>query len=404
MKILVVADQFPTVSETFILNHITSLLDEGHRVNITARKTLIDENVHPNFHRYQLMEKTFYYEIPENYLNRLIKASQLIMNRRQKPFKISEFNPFYNGLGVLSLQHIFRRAALPEERFDLIHVHYSTLAISCLPLKVFYQAPIVISFHGCFLQRFKKISPIIFYHLFKNVDGFISNSSFTEKWMVQNGCPPNKIRRIPVIALEDEVEDSRKILNQEELKLLSVARLIEAKGIQFCLNAVKKLLNSGYKLKYVVVGDGPYRNYLEILSDKLGLKGIVEFTGYLNQDEVQNRYKESDIFVIPSTQAKNGWIETQGLVVQEAQRHGLVVVGSDIGGIPDGLNWGKAGMLFKPENSDDLVVKLKFLIDHKDTARDIARKGMEYYSKHFNKNLLVHKTISFYESILKGAA
>ncbi|KKL47261.1 hypothetical protein LCGC14_2337320, partial [marine sediment metagenome] len=379
MKILVITDTFPKLSETFVINHITALIERGHDVQILARRTPEEPKVHTNVREYELLEKTLYFDLPKNHLARLLATPKAILSSSRSISVIKELNPLRYGFGVLTLQALFRSKDLPMQHFDLIHCHYGTIAWTCLFLKDTYNAPLITSFHGCDLERVGKWGRFLYLHLFRYGDGFVANSDYTQKLLVDIGCPPEKIEKIPVIALERGVRPNRKILDSTVVTILTVARLDKAKGIQFCLYAIKNLRNQGYNLRYVIVGDGYYRRNLEKISAEIGLNDITHFTGWLDQNEVFEHYQKADIFVIASYNRE----ETQGLVIQEAQQHGLVVVGSNICGIPEGLNWGKAGLLFGPENVEDLVAKFKSLLDTPEYARSLAQAGNTYFIKNY---------------------
>jgi glycosyltransferase involved in cell wall biosynthesis len=123
----------------------------------------------------------------------------------------------------------------------------------------------------------------------------------------------------------------------------------------------------------------------------------------LDQEEVYSQYRNSDIFVLPSIKGRNGWIESQGIVIQEAQLHGLAVVGSSIGGIPEGLNYGKAGLLFKTASETDLALQLQRLLDNPVFARNIATEGMLYCKTKYSKGVAMESIEVLYKSLIDGS-
>ena len=398
MKILFIVDKFSKLSsESFTINHITALLDAGHEVKIIARKEPEEKKDPPGAKEYGLLEKTCYFDLPQSFLARLLAAPGKIIKSQNSIDMIKDLNPLRYGLGTLSLQSLFRCNHLPKQRFDIIHCNFGTIAWNCLGLKSMYNAPMVTSIHGATIKRYGKLGGIIFWHLFRYCDGFIANSGYTKKRLEAMGCPSEKIEKIPVIAIEKGVRRRLQILDSSIVTILSVSRLVEAKGIQFCLHAVKNLTTHGYNLRYIVVGDGLYKESLEKLMARLELNDIVYFTGSLDQNEVYKFYEMADIFVLPSVKTRDGWVETQGLVIQEAQQQGLAVIGSNIGGIPEGLNWGKAGLLFEPGNVIDLTNKIKRLLDNPDIARDVAQAGRKYFLEYYSKDVIINKLNVFYK-------
>ncbi len=78
MRIAFIVGRFPVLSETFILNQITGLIDRGHEVDIYANHWGDRENVHPDVLKYNLLEKTYLLEpIPQGLFPRLFGGSIL---------------------------------------------------------------------------------------------------------------------------------------------------------------------------------------------------------------------------------------------------------------------------------------------------------------------------------------
>ena len=87
MKIAIIVGGFPTLSETFILNQITGLLDMGHDVEIFAQFNPKDKKVHSDVEKYRLMERVHYTSIPYNKVKRILKAIFLIIKNFQLRLK-----------------------------------------------------------------------------------------------------------------------------------------------------------------------------------------------------------------------------------------------------------------------------------------------------------------------------
>jgi len=78
MRVAFIVWEFPVLSETFVLNQITGLIDRGHQVDIYAHIPGDTQKVHPDVTRYRLLERTAYVPaIPKNVGLRLLKAIRL---------------------------------------------------------------------------------------------------------------------------------------------------------------------------------------------------------------------------------------------------------------------------------------------------------------------------------------
>jgi len=151
------------------------------------------------------------------------------------------------------------------------------------------------------------------------------------------------------------------------LTLLSVSRLDAgeraAKGVLHVLEALPELRRQFPGLRYVVVGDGDDRGWLERRARSLGLDDSVTFTGHLSRQELNGCYAACDVFVLPSN--KEGF----GIVYLEAMAHGKPVVAARAGGAPEVVRDAETGLLVEHGNQSALVGALAALL--KDPGRRI---------------------------------
>ena len=109
-------------------------------------------------------------------------------------------------------------------------------------------------------------------------------------------------------------------------RLLYVGRLLEWKGLGIALDAASRIKESHPEVRFTIIGDGPARNRLLMLSRKLGLEQNVRWLGCLPQRMLAEHYRTADIFLYPSLR------DSGGMVVLEALAHGLPVICTDLGG------------------------------------------------------------------------
>jgi colanic acid/amylovoran biosynthesis glycosyltransferase len=400
MRVLVIADTFPRLSETFIINHITSLLEQGVDVAILAREAPDESQEHPAVCRWRLRDRTTYFSMPSRIGGRL-RALASAVPRRGHPYKLASLNPLRHGLGVINLQAAFRSAGRPSGPFDLIHCHYGNLAASCLDLRHAYCAPLVASFHGYEFTNRVSTHPVIYRRLFADAAAIVANSDYSRQRLLTLGCPAAKIEKLPVFpeAIEDEADAF--LRNQgSELRILSVARLDRAKGLQYAIRAVSLVRERGFAVRYTIVGDGPHREPLQTLIESLGLEDVVQLAGWMDGTAVRERYRSNAVFILPSIDIGDGGVETQGLVLQEAKQLGLAVLGSDLGGIPESLDGGRAGILFKPGNANDIAQKLIALAEDPQHGAQMAKAGRDHYKRAYSKQAVTDRLLALYARVL----
>ncbi|MBU0649515.1 glycosyltransferase family 4 protein, partial [Patescibacteria group bacterium] len=146
-------------------------------------------------------------------------------------------------------------------------------------------------------------------------EAFISVSDKTKKDLVAFGVSSGKVTVIPNgidVASIKPIKPSPK-----KSDVVFVGRLIPDKNVDYLIKALS-LLDG--KLTCVIVGDGPEKERLEGLAGFLGVKDRVEFTGFLEYEELVSIMKSSRVFVLPSTR------EGFGVSVLEAFACGLPVI------------------------------------------------------------------------------
>lgn len=179
--------------------------------------------------------------------------------------------------------------------------------------------------------------------------------------------------------------------------ILSVSRLLQTKGIDIMLQALKRIIDdqiNNIEVVYLIVGDGPYRKNLLQLVKALGLQRHVEFIGQLPHHKAMEYMSFCDIFVLPS------WQETFGLVYIEAMAHGKPVVGVFGQGVDGIVKSGETGLLVKPKDIDSLVDALKYLLLHPTEARRIGERARQLAIGEYTWNKSARKLVKAYKQVL----
>lgn len=118
------------------------------------------------------------------------------------------------------------------------------------------------------------------------------------------------------------------------------------------------------------------------------------FLGRISQQEVFHHMKRTDIFSVPSRQ------EALGVANIEALMHGIPVVSTTAGGIPEVLGGGRYGWLAKPGDYHDLARKFRECIQDTSERQNKCRQGNNYMRLHFNKDRMLERFIFILESAL----
>jgi colanic acid/amylovoran biosynthesis glycosyltransferase len=403
MKVALILSYFPALSETFILNQVTGLLDMGHEVEIFSSQNPNEKKIHPDVEDYRLLQRTHF--MPHNKVNRVLKAAYLInQNFYKSPLKLlKSLNIFKYGVDALSLKLLYALIPLLEKTFDIIHCHFGPNGILGEYLKTIgIRGKYITSFHGYDVNFYAKmVGANVYEELFEKGEVFICSTNFVKDRLVDLGCNAKKIVILPVgIPIGRFKFCERTIQEKEPIKVVTVARLVEEKGHRYAIEAISELVRKHMDLQYIIAGDGPLRRDLDNLVSKLGLGRHVRFLGAVDQNEVLELYRQAHIFILPSVIGRNGGTEGQGLALQEAQAVGLPIISTSIGGIPEGVLDGKSGFLVQERDVDALTERLQYLIAHPELWPEMGRCGRKFVEEKYDIKMLNSKLVRIYDALL----
>ncbi len=408
MKIAFIANQFPVLSATFILNQITGLIDLGHDVRVIAYTDPREPKVHPDIEKYNLLARTRYIpRRPKHKTLCLVKALWLVISNFHKgPVELLRFiRMFIFRRKGLSLTRLYLLLEFVEGDFDIVQCHYGPVGIDGIFLKdAGIKAKICTAFHGFDLSRYPLThGRNVYDDLFEKGDIFLPISKYWKKELVGMGCSPDRIvvHHMGIDLARFEYSE-RKLDPSKPIRILTVGRLVEKKGHEYALKAVAKLISDGHNIEYTIAGDGPLREYLESLASPLKIRDNVEFPGPVAHDEVVGLCRRADLFLLPSVTAADGDKEGIPVVLMEALAAGLGVLATDHSGISEIIIDGQTGLLAPERDVDALVEKLRHLFGNPDICRQMARRGREYVEQNYNIQVLNKRLIDIFEQLQGG--
>jgi glycosyltransferase involved in cell wall biosynthesis len=169
------------------------------------------------------------------------------------------------------------------------------------------------------------------------------------------------------------------------LRIVTPAKLVEKKGHEHLLQAVRVLRERGVAVRVDFAGDGPLGPALRQQAADLGLQDAVVFLGTLSHDELLRRMgaAEWDAVVLPSVITESGELEGIPVSLIEALALGVPAVGTDAGGTPELLGGG-AGILVPPADPDALGEALERLISDAELRADLRRAGRARVEERFD--------------------
>lgn len=402
MRVCVAVRVYPAASEGFVVDQVQRLVAAGHEVDLLAIYDGSDppplDAGHLPAPRYLVGERGTFRKA----LLRLGYRAAWAAVRRPIPFLRSAGRYRPGLLWPLESIHALRPVHdLWGTRYDVIHAHFGPTANLMHWLRELgaVRGPLLSTFHGFDATVLPGADPNGDYgRLFASGERFTTNTAFLRGRLIDLGAPAESVDVLPVGIDPGRFTFGEDRPSSTPARLLTVARLVECKGIHYALLAVQRLAWERPGVRYTIIGDGPMRARLEHLTRMLGLEGHVDFLGALPYNRVLEAYAAHDVFLLTGVEAENGQVEAQGRVLLEAQAAGLMVVASDIGGISEVVAPG-AGILVAPGRDEAIVRALRLLLDTPEEWPHRAREGRAFVESRFDDAVLYQRLLRIYREL-----
>jgi colanic acid/amylovoran biosynthesis glycosyltransferase len=318
---------------------------------------------------------------------------------------IEVLSPSRYGYQADSLSALYRLSSLCSQRrrYDVLHAHFGPVANSFRFARQLWKAPLVVSFHGYDFSTWpRRMGANVYSELFRVADAVTVNSEYTRRRVAELGCPEKKLELLSV-GLDTRAFQYRERSPVENgtVRILTVARLVEIKGLEYAIRAIAQIIDTCPDLHYDIVGDGPLKERLANLILELDIGSKVTLHGAQPSDYVQRMMQAAHIFVLPSVTVQ-GDEEGQGLVLQEAQACGLPVIATQTGGLTEGLAPNESGLLVPPADATALAQGLKHLVENQELWPVMSRNGRRYVEHKYDIQVLNHQLVELYDKLSLG--
>lgn len=255
-----------------------------------------------------------------------------------------------------------------------------------------------------------KIISVPMKRFYSGCQAIVAASSATRELFIKSGLSPDKIKvvynGVNGDMVDSTVDDARigEIrkrygIKKDDRVLLSVSRLVNGKGQDMVIKSLAKIV-PGYKsLKYVIVGEGPYKKHLVDLARKLNVEDSVVFAGAVPYDEVKHFYDLSDIFLMPNRSEKlKENVEGLPNVIYEAASRGKPVIAGIPGGAKEIVVSGQTGYIVDGNVSEQIERALTTLLDDPGMCEEFGTRLKELIREKYTDRQM----IDGYERLLKA--
>lgn len=283
-------------------------------------------------------------------------------------------------------------STVKRNRIDLIHCNDRWTAMFSSFVSKLLKVPMIYNARSIYLD--KRITGRFFG---KNI---ITVSSAVRKNLVDYfGISPKRIEVIysgtDIIhstALEQEEVKNRFANNGTHRIVAVIAQLTEAKGHEYLIRALPKVVEKYPDIKLLFTGDGKLKQSLQEKAADLGVAGNIVFCGY--QNNVASFIDISVFTILPSL-----WEGLPGSIL-ESLLLAKPVIASSVGGIPEVITDGVNGILVEPRDVDGLSRSILFLLSNSRKRAEMGRNGELIARRQFSLDRMFKQYENYYSRLL----
>jgi len=351
---------------------------------------------------------------------RFSRSSEEIADKR-----LGKISAFFSGIHNPFAESAFG-AFLQNNRPDVVHIHnlYPLISPSILPVCKAFGVPVVMTVHNfrlacpnglllshgeichhclggqeywCVLRNcennifkstgytLRTAAARILRRYYDNVDYFICLSVFQRDLLIKEGLARD---RVSVVANPVSIKVVHPLSAVKKNNVLFAGRVSREKGIAPLFEAARLCPD----IPFVVAGNWQAMPEVRELAPR-----NVTLLGAVPSEKLGTLYENARLFVLPSV-----WYEGFPTVLLEAMSHGLAVVCSSIGGLPEIVENGVTGLLFEPGNAKELAARIQTLWQNPELCKKLGEAGRQKLNAEYNADKLVDRIIGVYEKLAGG--
>lgn len=392
MKILMLLDnEFPP--DVRVESEANSLIKQGHSVTILSY----------NFGT-KLAE--------ENYNGIRVKRFRINKQISKKALGLIHRLPFYRLIWEYQINKV-----LTSEQFDAVHIHDLPLCINVKYIRNKFNLKVVADMHENYpyLVAEQPYMNTLFAKFFLSKKKWFQEE---KEWLLETSeiicvAEEMKTRLNKVLNSKVNIHVVPNTLNFEtflstqkplvglnvkfanNFKVVYIGGFDPVRGLEYLLEATKRLTDKIPNLKVILVGDGVSANTLKELTLSLGVENFVSFEGWQPGYNVQAYIEIADLCVIPHIKSEQTDNSSPNKLFQYMY-YKKPVISSNCLSLENIINQQKCGLIFEDRNSEDLAKKILELYNNPQLKEELGSNGFEAVNNKYNWDATVKDLFKIY--------
>lgn len=409
MKIGYLVQQFPVLSQTFVLAEVLDHRRAGLDVEVVSLRAPDAAGVRMIEDQPLLQGRVHVLNIP---VQRRARAAGFIRSAAADALSgtwglRTACGPTIGDISErLWRYHLARGWRKFANRFNIIHCHFGNLGARAAALKRvgLMSGKLVVTFHGADIAvGLDRDLRAEYRSLFEQADLCLPISRLWARRLQDLGCDLDRIRvqRMGVAVSELKIAAPRS--PGLDTRICIAGRFVEKKAHLDAVRALALIRSRRPDLnaRMDLIGDGPLLGEVMIAAKELGISEATVFHGSLAHGRTLDLIARSDVFVLPSVTASNGDKEGIPVALMEAMALGIPVVSTVHSGIPELVEQGRSGLLSAEHDIEALARNLEVLLTNPALAKTLGTGGREKVEQEFNLEKLGQDLRSLYSQLMK---
>ncbi|KAB1196259.1 MULTISPECIES: glycosyltransferase family 4 protein [Haloferax] len=377
MHILYYLNQFPKISETFVLNEIRELQRLGHRVTVVSLKDAETDIIHDEFEELDIDIHYISYPSARDIVSLATYLPRLPAARFGDGARAITRRLAIRYLFLRTLQVVSSLDTTP----DLIHSHFldwpkhAAAAVSDL-----VSIPFTVTAHAFGLFRDINIDGTT--SLLNQATAVVTISEYNQDYIEETFHTDTPVHVIHTGIRPDKFSGS--VDAGEATTILSVCRFVEKKGIEYSLRAISELVDNHPEITYHLIGSGELETELRQLCSELEIEDNVMFLGSVSDERLLDELSSCGIFVLPCVIASDGDRDGIPVVLMEAMAMQRPVVTTNVSGITELVSDEVNGLVVPPRDAATLATAIDDLLADDERRREFGKMGREKVVESFD--------------------
>lgn len=394
MDILYTVNEFPNLSESFVINELYELEQRGHNVSVFSFARSGEEVTHEEIDELDISihygDQPSFTLFPELFSRSILNSTVL----HQAAFID---NPLHHAYYLYLGKQIIE-AVEEEGGIDLIHAHFAASnRLACTYAAAYHEIPCTVTAHAYELfspSNMKRLQRVC-----ARFDHVITPSKYNKRYLSEKIGVDTEMTVVPATTNVDKFEPSDDCVSG---RIFTVARLVEKKGHKYAIDAVAELIDQGYDVEYHIVGTGEREDFLRERVRERGIDDHVKFLGHVSDERLKSELHEAELFVLPCVIASDGDRDVAPVALKEAMATQTACVSTSISAIPELITDGHDGVLVEPNDSAALADALSTLLNNPSRRKEIAANGRETVETKFDISQAVDELVSVFQSCIRS--